>query len=361
MYAAARILKGHGKSRTMRSHAHSCFGRTEETTPPLRHPGSLSEHQNAFRPSVYGRESYKRCKMQSFDIIIIGGGIAGLTAAIYAGRAGRKTAVIESNSFGGVLNDYEEIENYPGIGKRKAIDLAAELRIQAQASGATFIAAEVSGCSKTGNGFTVYTQTDLYSCRSIIIATGIKRKTNPMFDKMLGHGVSYCATCDGFFYKDKTVAVYGSGYTALDDALYLSGLCKKVVLLCPKNRFAASDTLSALMSAPNVDIHYNATVTSLSADSILSGLEYMVKGDSVPIKIPAEALFVALGYSNSSSLINGLTLTPSGAIQTEQGVRTSLPGVFAAGDCTDTPLRQAVTAAAQGALAASFASEYLNK
>lgn len=115
------------------------------------------------------------------------------------------------------------------------------------------------------------------------------------------------------------------------------------------------------MSAPNVDIHYNATVTSLSADSILSGLEYMVKGDSVPIKIPAEALFVALGYSNSSSLINGLTLTPSGAIQTEQGVRTSLPGVFAAGDCTDTPLRQAVTAAAQGALAASFASEYLNK
>lgn len=299
--------------------------------------------------------------MESFDVFIIGGGSAGLTAAIYAARAGRKTAVAEGNNFGGVINEYKELANFPSIAGRSNKQFVDDLRSQAQNFGAHLIQADVSGCSKTGDGFTVYTQTTMYSAQSVIIASGVKRKSIPMFDKLLGQGVSYCATCDGFFYKDKRVAVYGSGFTALDDALYLSGLCEKVYLLCPKSEFAKSDILDTLKGTENVEIIYTATVTALDADSDLQGVEYIDTTLKQKHKLAVSGLFVALGFSSQTPLFYGIEQTERGEIVTHNLVETSIEGVFAAGDCTDFPLRQVVTACANGAYAAEKASAYLNE
>ncbi len=301
--------------------------------------------------------------MTEKDIIIIGAGTAGLSAAIYAQRAGKTTLVLEREAYGGQIINTPDVENYPGIAHISGFDFATGLYEQAQNLGAEVEFADVTGVEDQGGKKIVHTTGGDFACRALILATGVQRRKLglPKEQAFTGKGVSYCATCDGAFFKGKDVAVNGGGNTALEDAQYLSRIAGKVYLIHRRDAFRADPAeVKKIEGKENVIPVLNCTVTDLVGDGKLSGVEVMNKVTGEKKVLPVSALFVAIGQAPSNAAFAGLVdLDEAGYIRAGEDCKTSRPGVFAAGDCRTKSVRQLTTAAADGAVAALAAAAYL--
>ncbi len=299
-----------------------------------------------------------------FDIIIIGAGPAGLTAAIYSARAGLKTLVIEKAFFGGQLGLISKIDNYPGVPHTSGYDLAIRMDEQAIEVGAKIVTEQITKLSLNSNIKTIETSNSKYEAKSVIIATGTKRKllTCENEAKFTGLGVSYCAVCDGSFFKGETVAVVGGGNTALEDADYLSNICEKVYLVHRRDEFRGEKHLQDLcMKNPKIEILYNFIVNKLDGNVNLESMELSNVKTNEKILINVNGLFVAVGIIPQTELIkNVIDLTEDGYIITNTDLQTNIMGVFAAGDVINKKVRQIVTATGDGANAVNSVREFLN-
>lgn len=297
------------------------------------------------------------------DIIIVGGGPAGLTAALYCRRAGLDVLVFEGEVPGGKMNLTLGIDNFPGAPGAEGASLSMAMLGQAEESGAKIVYERVTGLSITDTLKTVITEGGEYTCHALIIASGSQnRKLGvPGEDRLHGRGVSYCATCDGGFFKGLDVAVCGGGDTALEEAQYLSGICNKVYLIHRRDGFRGSAAnVERTKALPNVELVLSATVTEIHGGDRVESVRVR-RADGSETVLPVSAVFIAIGSTPVTSFIPAgtLALAPDGSIEADALMRTSVPGVFAAGDVRNTPLRQIVTATADGALAAASAGRYL--
>lgn len=299
-----------------------------------------------------------------YDVIVIGGGPAGYTAALYAARAGLSVAVLEKLSAGGQMALTEMIDNYPGF--EAGIDgflLGEKMQQQAERFGAETILAQVSEVRLQGDVKELETDEGLFRGRSVVIATGAKARPLelPKEDIFTGKGVHYCAACDGMRYRGKTVAVVGGGNSAVADALALSRIAEKVILIHRRDSLRATKVYhKALQNAPNVEFQWNSVVTELLGEDKLTGLKLQDVNTKEEFLLEVDGLFVSIGRSPASSLFAGqLHLDESGYIIAGADTKTNLPGVFAIGDVRTTLLRQIVTAVADGAVAAQQAENYL--
>ena len=298
-----------------------------------------------------------------YDIIIIGAGPAGLTAAIYGTRARKKVLVLEANAYGGQIINTLDIENYPATPHINGFDFATNCYNQALELGAE-IKIEKAINIIDGDIKKVITKDNEYKCKSIIIATGcgIRKLGIDREDELIGKGISYCATCDGAFFKNKDVAVVGGGNTALEDALYLSDIVKKVYVIHRRDTFRGEDkSIEDLKEKSNVEFIYNSNVTKLIGSDYLEGIEVTDK-DSNTRKLDVSALFVAIGRipenANFSMIIN---VDSTGYIKALEDCKTHVEGIFVAGDARVKTLRQLVTATSDGAIAATNAIKYINR
>ena len=302
--------------------------------------------------------------MEILDTVIIGGGPAGYSAALYCTRAGLSTVIVEKMTPGGQMATTAQIDNYPGFDEGvDGFELGDRMRKGAERFGAKTHYADVTGVSLTENPKKIATTNgDLYA-KTVIIATGAAPRELGIADeqRFRGKGVGYCATCDGMFFRGKTVAVNGGGNTAVEDAMFLSKLCEKVYLIHRRDALRASRAeVQALEKAPNVEFLWNKVVTGLEgADK----LEKIVLQDTVTkdtTTLDAQGLFVAIGRVPSTELFKDVLKTDAfGYIEADETTRTSIPGVFAVGDVRAKPLRQVVTAVSDGAVASKYVEEFL--
>lgn len=297
-----------------------------------------------------------------YDIVIIGAGPAGLTAAIYARRANKKVLVLEAKTYGGQIINTLDIENYPVEAHISGFDFATKLYNQTKDLGAEIIfekAIEI----KDGEEKEVVTEKNTYKCKTVILATGsFNRKLGiKNEDELVGKGVSYCATCDGSFYKKKNVAVVGGGNTALEDALYLSNIADTVYLIHRRDSFKGEEvTVNELKNKDNVKIIYNSNVTKLISDSKLKSIE-VTDNDGNVKTIDVEGLFVAVGrIPENRNFSKVVELDEAGYAIAKEDCHTNTPGIFVAGDNRVKLVRQLVTAAGDGAVAATEAIKYIN-
>ena len=288
-----------------------------------------------------------------YDLLILGAGPSGLTAGIYAARGGLKTAIIEKTSFGGQLALTSEIENYPGFENISGFELAYKMQQQAEKLGVEFIYEEITDLDIVGDVKSVKTQGNKYEAKAIIIAMGASPRLLGL-DKekaLLGAGVSYCATCDGAFFRGKDVAVIGGGNTAVEDAIYLSKFCNKVYIVHRRNEFRATKAeINKMTAKQNVEFVLSSVVSDIFGESKVEGIE-VTTGEQKK-RIDVSGVFVAIGRTPNTTLINGIDLTDNGYIVVDRLQRTSEKGVYAVGDIVDKSLRQVVTACADGAVAA---------
>ena len=301
-----------------------------------------------------------------FDTIIIGGGPGGYTAALYAARAGFSALVLEKLSPGGQMATTDQIDNYPGFPQgANGFELALEMQKGAQRFGAQTELAEVLRVDLRGPVKEVVTQKETYRAPTVVLATGASPRELglPGERELRGRGVSYCATCDGMFYQGKTVAVVGGGNTAAADVLYLSRLCEKVFLIHRRDQLRASRVyLEPLKQAENVEILWDSQVTELLYGETLTGIKVRNKKTGETRELSLDGLFLAVGQLPNTQLFQGqVELDAAGYVVADETTRTNLPGVFAVGDLRQKPLRQVVTAAADGAVAAHFLEEYLSQ
>lgn len=297
-----------------------------------------------------------------YDIIVIGGGPAGLTAATYACRAGRSVLVIEKNAFGGQITWSPRVENFPAFVSISGVELGDKLLEQAMAQGAEVELEEVSSISG-GDIKTVTTVSgEEYRCRAVIIATGAKPRMLglPREEELVGSGVCFCAVCDGAFYKDRAVAVCGGGNSALQDAVLLSEKCAKVYLIHRRDSFRGEAKLvDALSRKANVEFVLNARVSELLGRDELQGI-VVEQGDELR-SIALDGLFVAVGHSpDLAPFAQCLRLDERGYAAYGEDCRTESEGVFVAGDCRAKIVHQLTTAVADGSSAALAACEYLD-
>ena len=304
---------------------------------------------------------------QHYQVTIIGTGPAGLTAALYAGRANLRPLVIEGVEKGGQLMLTTAVDNYPGF--RDGImgpDLMEEMRLQAERFGTTFAEGDVTKLDLSQRPFRIYVGKTEHTSDALILATGASAKWLDLgVDKQLsGRGVSTCATCDGFFFKGRAVAIVGGGDTAMEEAIYLSKLASSVIVIHRRDELRASKVMQdKARSIPNITFIWNSEVvdikdlakgqvTSLTLNNILTDERS---------ELPIDGVFIAIGHTPNTKLVEGqLTLNESGYVVTHAGTRTSVPGVFAAGDVQDHIYRQAVTAAGSGCMAAIDAERFLS-
>ena len=297
------------------------------------------------------------------DIIIIGGGPAGLTAATYARRAGKKVLILEKAAFGGQITWSPKVENFPGIVSASGVEIADRLLEQALGQGADVELEEaVSVCSENGI-FTVSCASGAeFSASSLIIAVGAKPRTLGLEreEELTGCGVCYCAVCDGAFFAGKEVAVYGGGNSALQDALLLSETCSKVTLIHRRDSFRGEAKLvEAIRAKENVELMLNATVKNLLGKDELTGLT--IEQEGIEKELPVEGLFVAVGHKPDNGIFaTYMELDETGYVASSESCLTKTPGVFAAGDCRAKAVRQCSTACADGAVAALAACSYLD-
>lgn len=291
-----------------------------------------------------------------FDIAIIGAGPAGMSAAVYARRAGLSVAVFEGEMCGGQMILTPEVENYPGIAKISGAELSYAMHEQMLSLGAELIESPVTAVKKADN-FTVLADKE-YAAKALIIANGAKRRKLgiPGEEKYIGRGVSYCAVCDGMFFRGKTVAVIGGGNTALEDAIYLAGICEKVYLIHRRTEFRAQKHLVEKISdIANITVITPANPTEIHGDMRVNALT-LDSGDTLSV----DAVFVAIGLLPENGMFADLVELENGYIRATDDTHTSCEGVFAAGDTRTKSLRQIVTAAADGAVAATEAEKFLN-
>lgn len=292
------------------------------------------------------------------DVLIIGAGPAGLSSGEYSARSGYSTLIIDPMGPGGELLFINEIENYPGRGKVSGYVLSEEMEKQAEEFGAKIEYMRALSIRKENNRF--YTQTDEGEIvsKAVIVATGSEHKTLGVKGEKeyRGKGVSYCATCDGPFFKEKKVVVVGGGDTALSDALYLSTLCKEVVIVHRRNTLRGIKVLQdRVEKKDNISLVLNASVNEIEGDGKEVKAVLLSNGE----RIECDGVFVFIGLSPASSFIAPLLEMDNGFIKTDGAQRTSVPGIFAAGDVTTTTFRQVVTAASDGAKASHSADEYI--
>ena len=299
-----------------------------------------------------------------YDIIIVGAGPAGLTAAIYARRASKKVLVLEAKSYGGQIINTLDIENYPVEAHISGFDFATKLYNQAKDLGAEILFEKVVDINDQGTTKEVITTKNTYQAKAIILATGCENRKLGLSneEELVGKGISYCATCDGAFYKNKDVAVVGGGNTALEDALYLSDIVNKVYLIHRRDEFRGDiSTVEELKQKSNVEFILNSNVTKLNANERLESIEVTNKDGSIK-EVKVDGLFVAVGQipenENFKKIIN---IDNAGYIIAGEDCTTNIPGIFVAGDNRTKELRQLVTATSDGAIAASKAIKYISK
>lgn len=300
-----------------------------------------------------------------YDILIIGGGPAGYTAALYGARSGFRTAVLEKLSPGGQMATTNDVENYPGFpGVVDGFELGEKMQQGAEQAGAETVYAEVTKVDLAADPKVVETSEGTYLGRTVIIATGAHpRKLGlPQEENLVNRGISYCATCDGSFYKGKTAVVNGGGNTAVGDALYLAKLARKVYLVHRRDTLRATPIYLQRLKDARVEIIWNSVVSGLEADKKLTAVDVKNVQTGNVTKLPADGLFVAIGQLPENSLVAGQVATDkAGYIVAGEDTKTSVPGVFAIGDVRTKQVRQIITAAADGAVAIHFAEEYLNE
>lgn len=300
-----------------------------------------------------------------YDILIIGGGPAGYTAALYGARSGFSTAVLEKLSPGGQMATTSDVENYPGFpGVVDGFELGERMQEGAEKAGAETIYADVTRLDLLADPKVAETSEGTFLGKTVILATGAHpRKLGiPQEEALVNRGVAYCATCDGSFYKDKIVVVNGGGNTAVGDALYLAKLAKKVYLVHRRDTLRATPIYLQRLEDAGVEIIWNSVVTGLQADKKLTAVELKDVKTGETRVLAADGLFVAIGQLPESSLAAGqVAADQAGYIIAGEDTKTSVPGVFAAGDVRTKAVRQIITAAADGAVAVHFAEEYLNE
>ena len=288
-----------------------------------------------------------------YDIIIIGAGIAGLTSAIYAARANKKVLIIEKQNYGGRIINAMHVRNYPGFIDISGADLATNLYVQATSLGAELIYEDALSI-KNGINKKVITDKNEYKCKAIIIATGLERRhlNIPGEKELVGKGVSYCATCDGNFYKGTIVGVVGGGKSAIEDAIYLSDIASKVYLISRKD-------LDEKVDKDNIEVITNYSVDNINYDNKIESIYIKSSNDSKNIKL--DGLFISIGYESSNEEFESIIDLDDHGFIISNNTYTNIDGIFAAGDCVQKDLRQLVTAASDGAIAATEAIKYIDK
>ena len=298
-----------------------------------------------------------------YDVIIIGGGPAGYTAALYAARAGLSTLVIEKFSAGGQMTETQSIENYPGFDEgTDGFTLGFKMQAGAEKYGAKTLSTEVIKVDLLANPKAIHTAKEVLFAKAVILATGATHKHLGLEreKEMVGRGIGYCAACDGMLYRGKTVAVVGGGNSAAADALLLSRICGRVYLIHRRDSLRAEKIHhEPLMRAETVEFKWNATVAALHGDEKLTGITLQSTKTGEREQIEVDGLFISIGRSPETALFAGQIALENGYILAGEDTKTSIPGVFAAGDVRKKALRQIVTAAADGAVAAHFAEEYI--
>ncbi len=303
-----------------------------------------------------------------YDIIIVGGGTAGLSAAIYGVRAGRRVLILEAKNYGGQIINSPEVENYPGIRKISGMEFAKGLYEQATGLGAEFRQGQVLRVEvREKDRAVVVSEADggekEYKAKAVILATGARNRPLGVAreQELTGAGVSYCATCDGMFFRGRQVAVAGGGNTALEDAAFLSHYCERVYVVHRRDQFRGEERLvENLRQKENVEFVLNAVVEELLGEGMLEGVRIRDVATKEEKVLPVSGLFVAVGQMPDNDGFAGVvTLDDKGYIQAAEDCRTEAPGIFVAGDCRTKEVRQLATAAADGAVAALAACEYI--
>ena len=291
-------------------------------------------------------------------IAIIGGGVAGLTAAIYALRANAEVTMFEQYGLGGLVATIDKIENFPSHKSIAGVQLASDMAAQAKALGLKVVRRRVVSLTKADDEFTVITDKGEYTFPSVVIATGTSHNKLGIEDAYVGKGVSYCATCDGNFHRGQPVAVVGGGNAAVKEALYLADLCSVVHVIAPQDSLSAEAVaVESLLSRTNVTVHYGASISEICGDGIVSSIK--IFKDGAVSELEVEAVFVAIGAKPVTDFIriDGLNMN-RGYLCVDNRCETSVKGLFACGDVTDGPLKQIVTACSDGAKAGAFSSAY---
>lgn len=301
---------------------------------------------------------------RKYDVIIVGGGPGGYSAALYCARAGLKTCVMEMLSPGGQMATSPLVENYPGF--HEGIDgfsLGEKMQAGAEHFGATTVFAEVKAIEFSGQTKRLHTSDGEYESSVLILATGAspKKLGLPGEEALVGRGVAYCASCDGMYFKGKSVAVIGGGNTACSDALTLSRLCRKVTVVHRRDTLRAEKAYQEpLHKAENIDFIWNAQIERLLFDKSLTGLALTDKITGRGFELSCDGVFVAIGRTPNTALAEDkLDLDEFSYIVADESTRTNIPGVFAVGDVRTKPLRQIVTAASDGAVASKYVQAYL--
>ena len=299
-----------------------------------------------------------------YDMVVIGGGPGGCTAALYAARAGLRTLLLEKLSAGGQMALTEEIDNYPGFeGGIDGFSLGEKMQSQAERFGAESAYAQVEHMDLAAEPKVLETSEGTYYARTVVLATGANPRELglPNETALTGRGVAYCAACDGMRYKDKTVVVVGGGNSAAADAMLLSRIARKVILVHRRDTLRATKVYhEPLMQAENVEFRWNSVVKELLQADKLTGVRLRDVNTGEETVVPCEGVFISVGRKPATELVQGqLELDGSGYVVADETTRTNLPGVYAVGDVRTKPLRQVVTAVADGATAVHMAEEFL--
>lgn len=301
-----------------------------------------------------------------YDLVIIGSGPAGLSAAVYGKRAGLKLLVVEKNPLSGgqVLNTYE-VDNYLGMPGMNGFDMGMEFRKHADRLGVEFLEAEVLGLEMGEDCKKVLTGKEELLTKTVIVATGAEHAhlQVPGEEELAGMGVSYCATCDGAFFRNRTVAVVGGGDVALEDAIYLARTCEKVYLVHRRDEFRGAHALKEeLLALDNVEVVYNHVVEEILGEDMVTGIRIsdVKSGEKKELKV--DGVFVAVGIRPSSGLLQGIAdMDAAGYVIAGEDCATNVPGIYVAGDIRKKPIRQIITAVADGANAAVSAGSFCRK
>lgn len=301
----------------------------------------------------------------TYDVIVIGGGPGGYAAALYAARANLTTLVLEKFSPGGQMATTDIVENYPGFSEGiNGFELGMQMKKGAERFGVKTKLAEVKSVELSEHPKLIHTSKETLEAKAVIMATGaFPRELGLENETMLrGRGVSYCATCDGMFYKGKTVVIVGGGNTAVADAIFLAKICEKVYLVHRRDELRASKTyMEALEKTENIEFIWSSEVVEIQAEQFVTGVKVKSRKDDSVRDVPCDGVFVAIGNIPNTELFKGqIDLDEAGYVLADETTKTNIPGVFAVGDMRQKPLRQIVTAVADGAVASKFAEEYID-
>lgn len=299
------------------------------------------------------------------DIIIIGGGPSGLSAALYSARAGMDTALFERFFVGGQMATTDMIENYPGVQSISGIELAQSMENQAKSFGAKITNDEVIGVELDKINKVVKTKSGTFMAKAIILAMGASPKELgiPGEHELRGMGVSYCATCDGAFFRGKTVAVAGGGNTAVEDAIFLSKLCQKVYIIHRRDSLRAEKVLQEkALSTPNIEFLLSTIIEEIHGEHFVESLTVNNVKTNEKSELKTDGIFVAIGTKPNSEIVKGIVeINNGGYVYADINMQTNIFGVFAAGDIREKEIRQVVTASADGAAAAQSAIRYIHE